>query len=108
MTQEMAIYCAAVKQSVVELMTAAFDMRSDPSKAPEVIALVDQILEAESLRPTPLLPAEVAWANHGVSTLNRLRTLAGEGDGEQLWAAFTDQVSGLYLLGNACQGQPGW
>lgn len=108
MASDMAEYCAAVKQPVLELMTAAFDMSADPGKAAEIIRIVDQILAADSLRPAPRLAAEIVWAERGIDGLRRLRDAAVQGNAQQVWAIFTDKVSGMYLLGNACQGQPGW
>ncbi|MDE0572350.1 hypothetical protein ON058_02855 [Demequina sp. B12] len=103
---ELKDFCAAVKAPTVGLMASLFDLQRDPTKAADVVAQVDAILDAQRLWPSGLVGH--VWATQGSETLRGIKAAANAGDGARAWELFASQESGLHLLGELCRGQEGW
>jgi hypothetical protein len=101
--------CASMKDLVLELMQLGIKVQTDPALLDDVSRLLERIRSVVALGADGVDSDDYArWIAAAEVNLARMDEAVRTGEVTEIWAAFTDKVTGFYLLGNACQGQPGW
>lgn len=109
MTDVLADRCEQVRQTVLELTQAVIESLGAPAKLSRVVPLIARLRSVADLGTDGIDDQSyIAWVRGAAANLDRMEEAARGGDAKATHAAFSDQQSGVILLGTACAGKPGW
>ena len=109
MADVLADRCSTLMGPVMQLMNAIIRTMTDKSQGLVAARLAGDIKAVVELGSVGIQSAAYdRWLSTAPETLSRIEEAGGRGHYGDMWAAFTDPEKGMYLLGKACEGTPGW
>lgn len=109
MTDVLADRCADLAEVTIDLMRVSMESQTSALKLNQVGPTAARMRAVVELGTEGIdNDLYLRWHATALATLAAMEAAADRGDARGVWDAFTDPITGLAGLGQACAGQPRW